>query len=91
MKGENIMLNNGKLILLGIISFVAFFIFNNYILCGVGSLLSIGGDAFTLSYHMPSYTGIAFLASIVITCTTIVVNKINELLIEIRKNKKEEK
>ena len=79
------MKNDGRLLVLAIVSFIVSFLFNNYILIAVGYLLTIGGDAFTLSYHMPSYTGIAFIASIVITCTAIVINKINELLIELRK------
>ena len=76
-----------KAILLAMISFIAFYLFDQYILCNIGFLLTIGGDEYELSYHTPSYTGIALISSLVVTCTYIIVKKIEKLLEEIKKIK----
>ncbi|NDO46515.1 hypothetical protein [Clostridium sp. MD294] len=81
------MKTNTKVILLAILSFFAFYLFNQYILCGIGFLLIIGRDSYELSYHMPSYTGIALIASLIVTYTYIIIKKINVLLEEIKKIK----
>ncbi len=74
-----------KKVFIPIIAFFIFYLINLYILSFIGTMLIPGGDEFQISYHSISYSGIAALASIVITCTYIIVEKINELLKELRK------
>ncbi len=79
-----------KAVLLAIILFFVFYFFNRYILYAIGFMITVGGDDYELSYHMFSYTGIAFIASVV-TCTYIIVKKIEEVLHEIKEIKQQKK
>lgn len=80
-----------KAALLAIILFFVFYFFNRYILYAIGFMITVGGDDYELSYHTLSYTGIAFIASLVVTCTYIIVKKIEELLHEIKQIKQQKK
>lgn len=68
-----------KAILIGIISFIAF-LFANIFIGNIIGLIIPGGDAFINSYFLPLYAGVTSLTSIVISCTYIVVKRINHLL-----------
>ena len=75
-----------KAIVIGIISFVSFTFVNLFL----GSTLGIvipGGDDFMNSYFFPIYAGINTLIALVISCTYLIVKKINFLVEEINKNK----
>lgn len=74
----------GKGILCGLLTMVLFFIVTMFVLFPIGSVIIPGGDPYTLSYHLFSYMGITLLSGIVVTCTFIIVNKI-DLLIHIYK------
>lgn len=52
----------------------------NLLMGNILSLIIPGGDEFINSYFHPLYTGITFLASTVISCTYILIKKINLLL-----------
>lgn len=69
----------GKGILCGLLTMVLFFIITLFVLVPIGSAIMPGGDPYTLSYHLFSYMGITLLSGIVVTCTFIIVNKINFL------------
>ena len=88
--GENMKIST-KAVLLAIILFFVFYFFNRYILYAIGFMITVGGDDYELSYHMFSYTGIAFIASLVVTCTYIIVKKIEEVLHEIKELKQQKK
>lgn len=69
----------GKGILCGLLTMVLFFIITLFVLVPIGSAIMPVGDPYTLSYHLFSYMGITLLSGIVVTCTFIIVNKINLL------------
>jgi multidrug efflux pump subunit AcrB len=48
------------------------------------------GDNYIISYHMYTYVGITLLASIVVSCTIIIIGKINELEEKVTKENKNE-
>lgn len=68
-----------KALLLGIISFFIF-LFGNTMMGNIVGLIIPGGDEFVNSYFHPLYAGITFLIATVISCTYIIVKKINLLL-----------
>lgn len=68
-----------KAILLGVVSFLIF-LYGNMMIGDIVELLIPGGDEFMNSYFQPLYGGIIVLISIVISCTYILVKKINLLL-----------
>ncbi len=68
-----------KVFLIGILSFLAFFFVNTYFIGGLGGALLIGGDDFLNSYFAPIMTGLSAGVAIVITCTYIIVKKLNEI------------
>ena len=74
-----------KKIIIAISVFLGFYIFNMFVLYPIGLMMIPGGDSFENSYHGLSYSGNAGLASIIVTCTYIIIDKINELLRELRK------
>ncbi len=69
-----------KAILLGIISFFLFLfgniIFGNIVL----DFLIPGGDGFINSYFYPLYAAVTLLIALLISCTYLIVKKINLLL-----------
>lgn len=77
-----------KKIVYGIMAMIIFFIFNMLIMASIGQFLFIG-DSFTISYHMFTYTGLMTLCGIIIACTYVIVEKINEIKYELNKLKKE--
>ena len=69
----------GKAILIGCISFVVLWfamdIVGGYISAAVSS-----GDSFVNSYFYPLYTAVTVLIALVISCTYVIVSKLNQLL-----------
>ena len=67
-----------KAILYGVIGSIVFMyltlIFGNWI-----GMLIFKGDAYELSYHMFTRMGLVVLSGIIITCTIIIVKKLNEI------------
>lgn len=74
---------SNKAILIGVISFFGFLI-GNIILGNIVGLLIPGGDDFLNSYFFPLYTGVTVLISLVISCSYVIVKKINILLEEVK-------
>lgn len=37
------------------------------------------GDSFTLSYHLFTYTGLMTLCGVIVVCTCIIIEKLNEI------------
>ena len=79
------MLKSGKVIIIGIGSFIGLFILNSYFLSYILSFLIVGGDEYVLSYLMPIYSGIALIGAIIICCSYVIIKKINQLREEINK------
>ena len=73
------MKTSSKAILIGIISFFVFLIGNVTLGSIVGAIIP-GGDDFLNSYFYPLYTAVTLLISLVISCTYLIINKINVLL-----------
>lgn len=76
-----------KIIFYGVISSIIFFIFTQNFGSWIGMLIFNSGDAFEVSYHMFTRMGLITLSGIVITCTIIIVKKLNEIK-ELLKNHK---
>lgn len=74
----------GKGILSGVLTMIFFFI-GTLFLTPLGMSI-IGGDRYTLSYHIFSYMGITLLSGIIVTCTYLIINKIDELIKELKNN-----
>lgn len=70
---------SSKAVLIGIISFVAF-LFGDIILGSIVGSIIPGGDDFINSYFLPLYAGITVLIALVISCTYVIVKKIDFLL-----------
>lgn len=70
---------SSKAIIIGIISFFGFLI-GNIILGNVVGLVIPGGDDFINSYFFPLYAGVTILIALIISCTYLIVKKINLLL-----------
>ena len=62
----------------GIIAMVVFYIFNLTIMQMIGHFI-FGGDEFLISYHMFTYTGLITLCGVIVVCTYIIVEKLNEV------------
>jgi hypothetical protein len=62
----------------GIIAMVAFYIFNLTIMQIIGHFIFIG-DEFQISYHMFTYNGLITLCGVIVVCTYIIVEKLNEV------------
>lgn len=76
---------SSKAIIIGIISFFGFLI-GNIILGDFVGLVVPGGDDFINSYFFPLYAGVTLLIALVISCTYLIVKKI-DLLLEKREDK----
>lgn len=63
---------------------IIFLIANMFIMPFIGQYIFIG-DTITISYHMFTYTGLMLLSGILVVCTCIIVEKLNELKNEINK------
>ena len=68
----------GKAILIGCISFFVLGFVNMVVGIYVGAVSS--GDSFVNSYFYPLYTAITVLIALVISCTYVIVSKLNQLL-----------
>lgn len=73
-------------VIIGIFAMVIFLIVNLFIMPLIGQSL-FWGDTFTISYHMFTYTGLILLCGIMIVCTCIIVEKLNEVKNAINKSK----
>ena len=70
---------SSKAVMIGCISFFVF-LYGNLLFGGlVGSLIP-GGDDFINSYFYPLYTAVTLLISLIISCTYLILKKINLLL-----------
>jgi hypothetical protein len=65
-------------ILKGILAMIFFYIFNIFIMGIIGHFI-FAGDEFTISYHMFTYTGLMTLCGVIIVCTYIIIEKLNEV------------
>lgn len=74
--------------LIGIVSFVAFFL-GGIFFSGVPGLIIPGGNDFQNTYFYPLYVGINILIALVISCSYVIITKLNRLLEEKDDNKKE--
>lgn len=72
-----------KAILIGVINFFIFLIVN-VVLGGLVGLIIPGGDDFLNSYFYPLYAAITLLISFLISCTYLVIKKIDLLLDKIQ-------
>lgn len=68
----------GKAILIGCISFFVLGFVNMIVGIYVGAASS--GDSFVNSYFYPLYTAVTVLIALVISCTYVIVSKLNQLL-----------
>ena len=75
-----------KGVLYGVLTMIVFFIVTLLFLSPLGEFVMVGGDPYTVSYHMYSYMGITLLSGIIVTCTYLIINKIDELIKELKKN-----
>ncbi len=75
-----------KIILRGIIGMIIFYIVNQFIMYPIGELI-FWGDAFTVSYHLFTYTGLILIFGLIIICTSIIVKKLDEIKDAINKDK----
>lgn len=76
-----------KKIVKGILAMLVFYIFNISIMQIIGYFIFIG-DEFTISYHLFTYTGLMTLCAVIIVCTCIIIDKLNEIKIELNKSKR---
>jgi len=75
-----------KIIFYGVISSVMFMFLTLYFGSWIGMFIFVG-DEYEMSYHMFTRMGLIVLSGIVITCTIIIVKKIDEVK-EFLKNQK---
>lgn len=75
-----------KKIFIGIVTLIIFFIVNVFLMPFIGQYIFIG-DPFTISYHMFTYTGLMLLCGVIVVCTCIIVEKLNEVKDSINKSK----
>ncbi len=64
--------------IIGIVSFFAFLIGNTF-LGGIVGLIIPGGNDFQNSYFYPLYVGVTILISLVISCTYLIIQKIDSI------------
>ena len=77
---------SSKAVMIGCISFFVF-LYGNLLFGGlVGSLIP-GGDDFINSYFYPLYTAVTLLISLIISCTYLILKKINLLLDKMEENR----
>ena len=75
-----------KKVLKGILAMVVFYIFNMFIMQIIGHFIFIG-DSVTISYHLFTYTGLMTLSAVIIVCTSIIIDNLNEVKNELDKTK----
>ncbi len=64
--------------IIGTVSFFAFLI-GNFILGDIVGLIIPGGNDFQNSYFYPLYVGVTMLISLVISCTYMIIKKIDSI------------
>mgnify|MGYP004556845499 FL=1 len=69
----------GKAILIGCISFFVLGFVNMIVGIYVSAAVN-SGDSFVNSYFYPLYTAVTVLIALVISCTYVIVSKLNQLL-----------
>lgn len=74
--------------IIGIVAFIALFI-GGISFGGIPSLIIPGGNDFQNSYFYPLYSSVILLIAIVISCSYIIITKLNQLLEEKDDSKKE--
>lgn len=75
-----------KAIFIGVISFFVC-LYGNYMFAGTVEAMIPGGDPLLNSYFRPLYTAVTLLISLVISCSYLIVQKINLLLEKIEEAK----
>lgn len=73
-----------KAIVIGVVTFFIFSI-STFMIGGIIDVIVPGGDEFINSYYMPLYAGVVSIGAIVVSCTYILVKKIDILLNEMKK------
>lgn len=70
-----------KLVFISLISFILFYWINKLLFTPiVNSFRITGSDSVAVSYLVPIYAATSGLASSIIVCTYLILNKINELI-----------
>lgn len=67
-----------KILIISILSIIIFYFFNITFFQIIGTFMFWGNSA-TISYHMFTYTGIMTLCAVIISCTYIIIQKLNDL------------
>lgn len=75
-----------KKVLKGISAMILFYIFNMFIMQIIGQFIFVGNSV-TISYHLFTYTGLMTLCAVIIVCTSIIIDKLNEVKTELDKTK----
>lgn len=73
------MKTSSKAIVIGLVCFFVFLI-GNITLGSIVDLIIPGGDDYLNSYFLPLYTAVTILIALVISCTYLIVKKINLVL-----------
>jgi hypothetical protein len=74
-KKEEVIMNK---LVKGLIAMIAFYIFNMLVMSIIGQVIFVG-DRFTISYHLFTYTGLMTLCGVIIVCTYIIIEKLDEV------------
>jgi hypothetical protein len=74
-KKEEVIMNK---LVKGLIAMIAFYIFNMLVMSIIGQVIFVG-DSFTISYHLFTYTGLMTLCGVIIVCTYIIIEKLDEV------------
>ena len=75
-----------KKVLKGISAMILFYIFSMFIMQIIGQFIFVGNSV-TISYHLFTYTGLMTLCAVIIVCTSIIIDKLNEVKTELDKTK----
>ena len=75
-----------KKVFKGISAMILFYIFNMFIMQIIGQFIFVG-DSVTISYHLFTYAGLMTLCAVIIVCTLIIIDKLNEVKTELNKTK----
>ena len=68
-----------KIILYGVISSIIFFFLTQNFGSWIGMFMFSSGNPYEVSYHMFTRMALIALSGIIITCTIIIVHKLNEV------------
>lgn len=73
------MKTSSKAIIIGIVCFFVFLI-GNIMLGSMVGIIIPGGEDYLNSYFLPLYTAVTILIALVISCTYLIIRKLNLLL-----------